>query len=115
MSTIRAGTTTTTALQTTGDTTGNITLTADSGLVTADATGAMQIAKGTTAQRPSSPTTGQIRYNTSLSQYEAWDGTNWSAISFVNPIYAIDYLVVAGAGGGGSGGNSGNGRTLSSI
>ena len=61
MSTIRAGTTTTTALQTTGDTTGNIVLQPDSGIASISGTGAFTNASGTTAQRPASPVAGQQR------------------------------------------------------
>lgn len=36
-------------------------------------TNAILVPKGTTAQRPSSPVTGMIRYNTQLEQYELYD------------------------------------------
>ena len=36
-------------------------------------TNAILVPKGTTAQRPSSPVTGMIRYNTQLEQYEIYD------------------------------------------
>ncbi len=32
---------------------------------------------GTTAQRPSSPTTGMIRFNSELLQVEVWNGSSW--------------------------------------
>ncbi len=32
---------------------------------------------GTTAQRPASPRTGASRFNTSLTSYEVYDGSNW--------------------------------------
>lgn len=41
------------------------------------ATGYVKVAVGTTAQRPGSPTTGQMRYNSSLSQYEGYSGSAW--------------------------------------
>lgn len=37
------------------------------------------VAKGTTAQRPSSPATGQLRYNTTTGEYEAYQST-WENI-----------------------------------
>ena len=40
-------------------------------------TGYLQIPSGTTAQRPSSPTTADLRYNTDLGDFEYYDGTEW--------------------------------------
>lgn len=34
-----------------------------------------------TANRPSTPTTGSIIYNTSLQSWERWDGSTWSSVS----------------------------------
>ena len=82
MSTIRAGTTTTTALQTTGDTTGNIVLQPDSGIATVNATGALTIPVGTTGQRPAA-TTGMLRYNTTNNVVETYNGTAW--VQFTGP------------------------------
>ncbi len=61
------------------DVTGNITggnLVTD-GTVTITGTGAMQIPVGTTAQRPSSPTVGMMRFNTDTSHFEGWTGNSW--------------------------------------
>ena len=38
----------------------------------------LAIPKGTTAQRPSSPTAGMIRFNTSINGMELYNGTEWS-------------------------------------
>jgi hypothetical protein len=35
---------------------------------------------GTTAQRPASPVAGMIRYNTTFSKFEQYNGTSWGAI-----------------------------------
>jgi hypothetical protein len=43
-------------------------------------TGATSIAKGTTAQRPGVPNEDDIRYNTTLSQYEAYTGAAFSKV-----------------------------------
>ena len=43
-------------------------------------TGAASIPTGTTAQRPSSPTQGLLRRNSQLSQWEGYDGSNWTGI-----------------------------------
>lgn len=45
------------------------------------------IAKGTTAQRPASPETSHIRYNTTTSEYEFYTGSSWE-----NPVYTGDVL-----------------------
>ena len=43
-------------------------------------TDAIGLPKGTTAQRPSSPVTGQFRYNTETPGAEIYDGTAWGAV-----------------------------------
>lgn len=43
-------------------------------------TGAIDIPAGTTAQRPASPSSGMIRFNSQLSQYEGYNGTAWTSI-----------------------------------
>ena len=40
-------------------------------------TGAFQLPAGTTGQRPGSPGTGMIRYNTTQSRFEGYDGSAW--------------------------------------
>lgn len=42
-------------------------------------TGALQISAGTTAQRPTGAV-GKIRWNSTLNQYEGFDGTNWTLL-----------------------------------
>ena len=87
MSTIRTGTTTTTAISVTGDTTGTLTLTADSGIVDASTTtGGFIPPSGTTAQRPSSPASGTIRFNTSTNVFEVYDGI-WQTLASLRPKY----------------------------
>jgi hypothetical protein len=51
-----------------------------SGGVVVDTTGAITIPDGTTAQRPGTPATGDIRFNTSLIQFEGYNGTAWGTI-----------------------------------
>ena len=41
------------------------------------ATGAIQLPSGTTAQRPSSPVNGMIRYSTTSGTIEAYIGGSW--------------------------------------
>ena len=116
MSEIRAGTTTTTALVSTGDTTGNIVLTPDSGIATISATGALTVPSGTTAQRPATPVAGMTRWNTTLGAYEVYAGTTW--VTLASTPYTVDYLVVAGGGGGGydyAGGGGAGGYLASTL
>ncbi len=44
---------------------------------------------GNTAQRPVSPATPTIRYNTDFEQFEFWDGTIWGQISGDNDVSAL--------------------------
>jgi len=43
-------------------------------------TDALQIPNGTTAQRPSTGEVGDIRYNSTLGQYEGHDGSDWAPL-----------------------------------
>jgi hypothetical protein len=46
---------------------------------TVGSTGATQVATGTTAQRPTDLANGQFRRNTTVPQWEGYDGTDWDA------------------------------------
>ena len=103
----------------------------DSGFVAkTSATGAALLPTGTTAQRPASPTTGMVRFNTDLNYLEEYRDNTWLALSNVfaaeggtvttiggykihtftsSGIFnvlsgskTVEYLVVAGGGGGGA-------------
>ena len=41
------------------------------------ATGGLYLPSGTTAQRPASPATGQMRFNTTTGSVETYSGTSW--------------------------------------
>jgi hypothetical protein len=45
-------------------------------------TDSLTICRGTTAQRPTSPFGGMIRFNTETNIYEAYDGTDWKEDTF---------------------------------
>ena len=82
-------------------------------------TGAFGLPSGTTAQRPSSPANGYMRYNTTTSSIEAYIGGNWIVVK--QSAYLIEYIVVSGGGAGGgaaslntNGGGGGGGGLLSS-
>jgi hypothetical protein len=59
---------------------GKFTTLAANGDVSLTSTGFLLIPSGTTAQRPASPAVGEIRYNTTLSQYEGYSGSAWNAL-----------------------------------
>lgn len=59
------------------------------GNITMSGTGQIKVPAGTTAQRPASPSAGSFRYNSSIGQFEGYNGTAWGAVG-------------AGAKGGGS-------------
>ncbi len=43
-------------------------------------TGYVDIPAGTTAQRPGSPNTGMLRFNTNFERYEGYDGSSWGSL-----------------------------------
>lgn len=65
-----------------------------------DDTGYLQLPSGTTAQRPVSPSNGYMRWNTTESVVEVYNGSGWKSPEFVPKTYNIEYLVVAGGGSG---------------
>lgn len=70
----------------------------------ATGTGANTMPVGTTAQRPSSPTIGMYRMNSTTGEPEWYDAASSSWVKFRQaPTYSIEYLVVGGGGGGGNG------------
>jgi hypothetical protein len=82
----------------------------------ASSVGAITSPNGTTAQRPSSPVNGMMRFNTTTNALEAYLGASWQVIK--QGSYAASYLIVAGGAGGGSttdrtGGGGGAGGLLS--
>ena len=78
-----------------------------------DATGALTIPVGTTAQRPGTPATGMLRLNTDNNDVvEVYNGTAWVTVGKQTDFFSADLLVIAGGGGGGStetGGGAGGG------
>jgi hypothetical protein len=61
---------------------GDIVLDPSSQTVKIDSTGSLLLPKGTTAQRPGSPSAGMIRYNTDTSVFEAYT-TTWNTLGGV--------------------------------
>lgn len=62
-----------------GDVTAGANLTV-TGLANFNTTEAIKIPVGTTAQRPASPAVGQIRFNSTLTATEIYNGTTWDAV-----------------------------------
>ena len=50
-----------------------------------ESTNVMLVPKGTTAQRPASPSNGHLRYNTTTEQLEAYQNTAWREVRFKEP------------------------------
>lgn len=86
----KAGGTVSGALQVTGDTT-------LSGAVICNGTGYLDLPAGTDAERPASPNSGMIRYNTTTSAYEGYSGGSWFPIGVVAPGAITDTQVAANA------------------
>jgi len=70
----------------------NIILTPQStGSVIINSTQSLKIPVGTTLERPTG-TNGMIRYNTTLSRYEGWNGTYWLKLSGVQDLDGNTYI-----------------------
>ena len=98
--------------------------TAQSGIVDwSQTTGAMNLPVGTSAQRPSNPVVGTVRWNTTTASPEIYNGTSWVPYTLGAYSYTVSYLVVTGGGGGGSyvtsaggaGGVGGSGVVIISV
>lgn len=59
--------------------------------VTISSTGAMQMPSGTTAQRPASPSSGDLRFNTDLGVAEYYDGARW-----INALTGYPVVIASG-------------------
>lgn len=55
-------------------------------------TGYLDIPAGTTAQRPGSPTSGMIRYNSDLSSFEGYGGVAWASLGGVKSVDGKAYI-----------------------
>ena len=57
---------------------------------TIDDTGFLKVASGTTLQRPGSPLSGQVRYNSTTGNFEGYGAAGWHILSPVNlAIYSV--------------------------
>lgn len=54
-----------------------------------DSTNVMLVPKGTTAERPSTPNNGHIRYNTDDNEFEAYQNSQWRKLRFKEPVSIV--------------------------
>ena len=61
---------------------------------------AFKLPTGTTAERPTSPSNGEMRFNTTTGYVEYYDTTDtqWWEIDYAIDPLTVNYLVVAGGG-----------------
>ena len=64
-----------------------------SGNITFNITGGLNVPVGTTAQRPGTAVTGQIRFNTNLQTFEGYNGGSWSTLGGVIDSDRNTYIV----------------------
>jgi len=87
---------------------GAFTTVSATGNVTFSGTGATKLQNGTTGERPGTPAQGMLRYNTSLAQFEGYNGTAWGgiggaqaggAIQVNNTTASVSYTIATGTNG----------------
>ena len=61
-------------------------------------TGGLTLPSGTTAQRPSSPDTGESRMNTTTGSLEFYDGANWVATNLIPSLDSLSGNLVSDSG-----------------
>ena len=64
--------------------------------VVVNTTGALTLPDGTTAQRPASPATGDIRFNTTVVQFEGYDGATWGTIGGDSSLALTNNAIING-------------------
>ena len=72
-------------------------------------TGAIDVASGTTAQRPGSPSAGMFRFNSQTTEFEGYDGSAWGEIGGSAATGSADLLDIASSSGTGGGSATFNG------
>ena len=72
-------------------------------------TGAIDVASGTTAQRPGSPSAGMFRFNSQTSEFEGYYGSAWGEIGGAAATGTADLLDIASSSGTGGGSATFNG------
>ncbi len=62
------------------------------GIVSVSSTQSIKIPVGTTLERPSPATAGMVRFNTTMSRYEGYDGTQWVRLDGVSDVDGNTYI-----------------------
>lgn len=62
-------------------------------VLTATGTSNWKIPVGTTAQRPGTPATGMIRYNSTISSFEGYASSAWSSLGGVKSVDAFTFIL----------------------
>jgi hypothetical protein len=79
------------------DGTGKLSVLADNVTITGD--GALTLPVGTTAERPTPNAQGMIRYNTTDSTFEGYDGANWGSLGGVKDVDQDTYILAESSAG----------------
>jgi len=72
-------------------------------------TGAIDVASGTTGQRPGSPSAGMFRFNSTTTEFEGYNGSAWGEIGGSGATGTADLLDIASSSGTGGGSATFNG------
>ena len=89
---------------------GTLTSLTTSGNILMTGTGAIDVASGTTAQRPGSPAAGMFRFNSQTTEFEGYDGSAWGEIGgSTGTSGTADLLDIASSSGTGGGSATFNG------
>jgi hypothetical protein len=72
--------------------TGNLTLSSGTGSIILDSTQSLVIPKGTSQQRPGTPISGMLRFNTTENYFEGYNGSNWIPLGLVTDIARTTYI-----------------------
>ena len=89
---------------------GTLTSLTTSGNILMTGTGAIDVASGTTGERPGSPSAGMFRFNSTTSEFEGYDGSAWGEIGgSTGTSGTADLLAIASSSGTGGGSATFNG------
>ena len=88
---------------------GTLTALTTSGDISMTGTGAIDVAAGTTAQRPGSASAGMFRFNSQTTEFEGYDGSAWGEIGGSAATGTADLLDIASSSGTGGGSATFNG------
>jgi hypothetical protein len=61
--------------------------------ITINNTGSIRIPSGTTFERPNTPNSGEIRFNSTLQSFEGYVNTNWTSLGGVKDVDGNTYII----------------------